>query len=120
MAGISGLSSLTDKGAGVECVVTVNSPDENIIAGFEANVEIKTGTYENIPTIPIESIVLEKEGSYVYKYDEEEGTVTKTKIEVGAHSDYAYEVKSGLKLGDKIVSTPGQDYEDETFKVRVK
>ncbi|MBQ8980099.1 MAG: efflux RND transporter periplasmic adaptor subunit [Eubacterium sp.] len=120
MAGVSGLSSLTEKGAGVECVVSVDDPDENIIAGFEASVEIKTGTYSDIPTVPIESIVLEKDGSYVYLYDEATETVTKTKIEVGAHSDFAYEVKSGLKIGDKIVATPGQDYEEESFKVKVK
>ncbi|MBR0412794.1 MAG: efflux RND transporter periplasmic adaptor subunit [Eubacterium sp.] len=120
MAGVSGLSSLTEKGAGVECVVSVDSPDDNIIVGFEASVDIKTGTYSDIPTVPIESIVLEKDGSYVYLYDEATETVTKTKIEVGAHSDFAYEVKSGLKVGDKIVSTPGQDYEEDTFKVKVK
>ncbi len=120
MAGISGLSSLTDKGAGVACEVSVDSPDENIIVGFEANVQVQTGSYSGIPSVPIESIVLEKEGSYVYKYDETEGTVTKTKIEVGAHSDYAYEIKSGLSVGDKIVSTPGSDYTEDTFKVRVK
>jgi len=119
MAGISGLSSLTSKGAGVECVVKVFEPDDNIIAGFEASVEIKTGSYSGVPVVPIESIILEKEGTYVYKYDEEEGTVTKTKIETGATSDTAYEIVSGLSIGDKIVSTPASDYEEETFKVRV-
>ncbi len=119
MAGISGLSSLTDSGAGVECVVKVFEPDDNIIAGFEASVEIKTGSFSGVPTVPIESIALEKEGTYVYKYDEEEETVTKTKIETGATSDTAYEIKSGLSIGDKIVSTPASDYEEESFKVRV-
>ena len=119
MAGISGLSSLTDSGAGVECSVKVFEPDDNIIAGFEASVEIKTGSFNGVPTVPIESIVLEKEGTYVYKYDEDEKTVTKTKIETGATSDTSYEIKSGLSIGDKIVSTPASDYEEETFKVRV-
>ena len=119
MAGVSGLSSLTDSGAGVECVVNVFEPDDNIIAGFEASVEIKTGTFSGVPTVPIESIVLEKEGTYVYKYDEKEETVTKTKIETGATSDTAYEIKSGLSVGDKIVSTPASDYEEESFKVRL-
>ena len=119
MAGISGLSSLTDKGAGVQCVVKVNEPDDNIIAGFEANVEIKTGSYSDVPVVPIESIILEKEGTYVYVYNEEEGTVTKTKIETGATSDTAYEIVSGISIGDKIVSTPASDYEEETFKVRI-
>ncbi|MFR5875433.1 MAG: biotin/lipoyl-binding protein [Eubacterium sp.] len=120
MAGISGLSSLTDSGAGVQCTVTIDNPDENIIIGFDASVEIQTGNYTDVPTVPIESIILEKEGTYVYLYDEEEGTVTKTAIETGAASDTSYEVTSGLSIGDKIVSTPASDYEEDTFKVKVK
>ena len=120
MAGISGLSSLTNSGAGVECKIVVDHPDENIIVGFDADVEIVTGTYTNIPSVPIESIVLEKEGTYVYLYNPEEETVTKTKIETGATSDTSYEIKSGLSVGDQIVATPQTDYEDDTFKVKVK
>lgn len=120
MAGISGLSSLTSTGAGVECTITINDPDENIIIGFDADIVIHTGTYSGVPTVPIESIILEKDGTYVYLYDEEEGTVTKTPIETGAISDSSYEVTSGLSIGDKIVSTPASDYEEETFKVKVK
>lgn len=119
MAGISGLSSLTNSGAGVECKVVVDHPDENIIVGFDADVEIVTGTYNSVPCVPIESIVLEKEGTYVYLYNEKEETVTKTKIETGATSDTSYEVTSGLSVGDRIVATPQTDYEEDTFKVKV-
>lgn len=120
MAGISGLSSLTSAGAGVKCEIAVDDPDENIIIGFEASVDIQTGKFDAVPCVPIESIILEKEGTYVYLYDEEEGTVTKTKIETGAISDTAYEVKSGVNIGDKIVSIPSADYKEETFEVKVK
>ena len=120
MAGISGLSSLTASGAGVEVQVGVNNPDDNIIVGFDADVEIGVGDYQGIITVPIESIVLEKTGTYVYLYNEEEGTVTKTLIETGAVSDSVYEVRSGLKTGDKIVATPTSDYEEDTFEVKVK
>jgi hypothetical protein len=119
MAGISGLSSLTDTGAGVECVVSIPETDENIIAGFDADVEIETGEYLGIVVVPIESIKLEKTGSYVYLYNEEDKTVTKTLIETGAVSDTAYEVTSGLKVGDKIVAAPAADYEEDTFRVKV-
>lgn len=118
MAGISGLSSLTDQGAGVKCTITVNEPDENIIAGFDASVDILVGDYEGIPVVPIESMVREKEGTFVYLYDEAEGTATKTKIETGAISDTAYEIKSGLAVGDQIIATPGT-YEEDTFKVKI-
>lgn len=119
MAGIGGLSSLTSSGAGVECKVTIDNPDENIIIGFDADVEIQTGVYDNVTVVPIESIVLEKDGTYVYKYNEAESTVTKTEIQTGAISDKAYEVKDGISEGDVIVATPATDYEEDTFKVKL-
>ncbi len=119
VAGVSGLSSLTDSGAGVECTITIKNPDENIIAGFDADVEIQTGSYLGVTVVPIESITLEKTGSYVYLYNEKDKTVTKTEIKTGAISDTAYEVISGLKPGDKIVSSPKTDYKEDTFKVKV-
>ncbi len=118
--GISGLSSLTAQGAGVECKITIFDTDANIIPGFDAEVEIQTGSYKDIPIVPIESIVLEKEGTYVYLYNEEDSTVTKTKIETGAVSDSAYEVTSGLQVGDRIIAIPSADYEEDTFKIKVQ
>lgn len=119
MAGISGLSSLTDSGAGVECIVSIPETDENITAGFDANVEIQTGEYLGVTAVPIGAIKLEKEGAFVYLYNAEEGEVTKTPIEIGASSVTSYQVKSGLNVGDQIVSAPASDYEDDTFKVKV-
>lgn len=119
MAGISGLSSLTQSGAGVACTITINDPDSNIIVGFDADIEIETGVYEDVPVVPIESLILEKTGSYVYKYNEEDKTVTKTPVKTGAISDSAYEVTSGIEVGDKIVATPSATFKDETFEVRV-
>lgn len=119
MAGISGLSSLTASGAGVEVQVRVDNPDEDIIIGFDADVEIQAGSYIGVMVVPIESIVLEKTGTYVYLYNEEENEVSKTQIETGAVSDTYYEVKSGIVSGDQIVSTPSSDFKEDTFKVKV-
>lgn len=119
MAGISGLSSLTDSGAGVECIISIPETDENITAGFDANVEIQTGEYLGVTAVPIGSIKLEKEGAFVYLYNAEEGEVTKTPIDIGASSVTSYQVKSGLNVGDQIVSAPASDYADDTFKVKV-
>ena len=93
--------------------------DENIIAGFDADVEIQTGQYLGVTVVPIESITLEKTGSYVYLYNDKDKTVTKTEIKTGAISDTAYEVTSGLKPGDRIVASPKTDYKEDTFKVKV-
>lgn len=119
MAGISGLSSLTASGAGVDVQVRIDSPDENIIIGFDADVEIEAGSHLGITVVPIESIVLEKTGTFVYLYNEEEKEVTKTRIETGAVSDTYYEVTSGLSTGDRIVSAPSSEFKEDTFKVKI-
>ncbi|MBD5083343.1 MAG: biotin/lipoyl-binding protein, partial [Clostridiales bacterium] len=101
--GISGLSSLTQAGAGVEVQIAVDNPDEYIIIGFDADVEIAVGEHLGITTVPSNAMVLDKTGSYVFVYNEETKTVTKTLIETGAASVSDYEVLSGVKIGDKIV-----------------
>ena len=118
MMGISGLSSLTDTGAGVEVKISVEEPDENIIVGFDAAVEIHIGEFLGVPTVPAESMLHDKTGTYVYLYDEEEGTVTKTYIKTGAMSYTEYEIASGLKEGDRIVYAPQASF-DDTFEVKV-
>ena len=118
MMGMSGLSSLTASGSGVEVKVSVDAPDENIIVGFDAGVEIFTGEHLGVVTVPAESMLHDKNGTYVYLYNEEKGTVTRTKIKTGAMSYTEYEITEGLKLGDRIISTPQSTFE-ETFEVKV-
>lgn len=118
MMGIGGLSSLTASGSGVEVKISVDDPDENIIVGFNAAVEIHIGEFLNVPTVPAESMLHDKTGTYVYLYNEEEGTVTKTKITTGALSYTEYEVTSGIKQGDRIVYAPQASF-SETFEVKV-
>ncbi len=115
---ISGLSSLTQSGAGVEVQVSVDNPDEFIVIGFDADVEISVGDHTGITTVPSQSIILDKTGTYVFLYNEEEKTVTKTPIETGATSVSEYEVVSGIGIGDKIVNAPQSTFED-SFEVRV-
>ncbi len=117
--GISGLSSLTQSGAGVEVQISVEKPDEFIVIGFEADVEIDVGEHVGVTTVPSQAMLLDKTGSYVFIYDEEEETVTKTLIETGASSVSEYEIVNGVKLGDRIVLAPQSTFED-SFKVRIK
>ncbi len=52
--------------------ITVDNPDEYIVIGFDAEVEIAVGEYHGITTVPSQAMVLDKTGSYVFVYDEEE------------------------------------------------
>ncbi len=119
MMGISGISSLTQTGAGVDVKISVDNPDDNIIVGFDAGVEISVGEHIGVPTIPSESMIHDKTGTYVYLYNEDEETVTKTKIETGAMSYTEYEIKSGLKEGDRVIYAPLSTYEEDSFEVKV-
>lgn len=116
--GISGLSSLTQAGAGVEVQITVDNPDEYIIVGFDANVEIAVGEHIGITTVPSNAMLLDKTGFYVFVYDEKEKVINKTLIETGASSISEYEVVSGVKVGDRIVLAPQSTFED-SFDARI-
>lgn len=119
IAGVSGLSSLTSSGAGVDCQITIKNPDSSLIVGFDTDVSISTGEYNDIVVVPIESLVLEKTGSYVYLYNEAESTVKKVQIEIGATSDTIYQVVSGINAGDKIVTAPTSVELEDDQKVKV-
>ena len=119
IAGVSGLSSLTSSGAGVDCQITIKNPDSSLIVGFDTDVSISTGEYNDIVVVPIESLVLEKTGSYVYLYNEAESTVKKVQIETGATSDTIYQVVSGINAGDKIVTAPTSVELEVDQKVKV-
>lgn len=119
IAGVSGLSSLTSSGAGVDCQITIKNPDSSLIVGFDTDVSISTGEYNDIVVVPIESLVLEKTGSYVYLYNDAESTVKKVQIETGATSDTIYQVVSGINAGDKIVTAPTSVELEDDQKVKV-
>ena len=66
--------------------------------------------------------MLEKTGSYVWLYNDEDSTISKVQITTGATSDTLYEVTDGLQAGDKIVTAPSalNVDEDETENIKVK
>lgn len=103
--GISGLSSLSGGKDGLRCEVTIHEPDEKVIIGLDANVEIDLETKKDVVAIPVECLKSDKESKYVFVYDQSGKKVEKRAITVGTNSDLYYEVISGLKKGDKIASS---------------
>ncbi|MCC8022331.1 MAG: hypothetical protein LIO46_00860, partial [Clostridiales bacterium] len=112
MMGMSGISSLTGSSSGLRAEITVRNPDDKMVIGLDANVEIILGTQENVVVIPIESLRLEKDGTFCFVYDEETDTVEKRELTIGSTSDTLYEVEDGLRVGEKIVAAPTSDLED--------
>lgn len=101
--GISGLGSLTGSTDGVRCEITIKEPDEKVIIGLDANVEIIIGEQKDVVAIPVEAIKMSKEGKYCLVYNEETKSAEKRMLTVGSSSDSYYEVIEGLKEGDKVI-----------------
>lgn len=84
---------------GVE--VHITNPDDKIILGLDAKLEIYTGTAENALLIPVEAINADKEGDFLYVV--EDGVVVRRAIVCGISSDTHTEVLEGITEEDQII-----------------
>lgn len=105
-AGLSSLmggSSQQSSGGGVKAEVTIKNPDSNLVLGFDAKLSILTNKVKGAVVIPVEALVIEDGKKFVYIYDGKTGTAELKEIDIGISSDKFYEVKSGLKVGQKVI-----------------
>jgi len=89
-----------------------NDEDIEIFYGFSANVDIVTEKADNVLLVPIQSVYKEKGESYVdllvSVQEPREGTgelIKKVEVTTGINDYYYIEVISGLKEGDKIITS---------------
>ncbi len=83
-------------------IIDIKNPENKIKPGMIANVNIPMGDVDAI-TIPINSIIDNAEGSFVFVYDDKNKMVNRRKIEVGEVFGDLIEVTSGLEEGDTLV-----------------
>lgn len=79
------------------------NPDENIILGLDAKLEIHTGETTNALLIPVEAVNADKNGDFLYVV--ENGVVARRTIVCGISSDSYTEVLEGITESDKIILT---------------
>lgn len=112
----SGLSAITGGASKssntLSAKVAIKNPDENLIVGFDAKLMVKVDESKNTLIVPIESLQGDAKEKYVFVYDKNEKIVNKKIVEIGISSDKYYEIKSGLKKGDKIVKNLSNDMQD--------
>lgn len=94
--------------------VTLDGFDENLKIDFTEDIDILVNEARDTLRVPMESIKYLKDGSTVV-YVIRENTVKEVKVEIGVESDTYVEIKKGLKLGDKVVLTPGDDIKNNTL-----
>ena len=112
----SGLSALTGGASKssntLSAKVAIKNPDENLIVGFDTKLMVKIDESKNALIVPIESLQGDAKEKYVFVYNKKEKIVSKKVVEIGISSDEYYEIKSGLKEGDKIVKNLSNEMQD--------
>lgn len=92
----------------VEVEVELNDPEDirGLLPGYSADIEILLETHKDVIRIPTEAVL---EGNRVLFYDEKTGYLEERKFVPGLSNWNFTEVKSGLKVGDKMVLSVGRE-----------
>lgn len=92
----------------LNAVVSFDENPEDLIAGFDIDVEITTNTSENAMTIPIEALVYD-ENNEPFVYTVENDVIKSKPVEIGIQSATKVEVLSGLSADEMVVLSPSED-----------
>lgn len=99
---ITTTTETTDSGATVVIVkLALGKPAINFVSGLNGQADIITDQVSNVLVIPIDAL-MENDEVYIKKGE----TYEKVKLEIGLRSDTEVEVKSGIAVGDQIVTNP--------------
>lgn len=92
----------TDSGATVVIVkLALGRPAINFVSGINGQADIVTDSVSNALVIPIDAL-MENDEVWIQKGESFE----KVKVETGIQSDIEVQIKSGLSVGDQIVTNP--------------
>ncbi|MEX0966128.1 MAG: efflux RND transporter periplasmic adaptor subunit [Bacteroidia bacterium] len=80
-----------------------DNPDNKLLPGGFANVELVLGKIENAVFIPSHALISEIDGQKVFLY--KNGKVAKVDIQTGIRTAENIQVTSGIKNGDTIITT---------------
>lgn len=93
--------------------ITFDTPPTGLFAGFEIDADITTNTAEKALTMPIETLVYDKENKpyvYIVKNDK----AKKVEIETGIQSDTKVQIIKGLEKGQKVIISPADSLKNGT------
>lgn len=95
----------TNQDTYVQAKVRFTDADSKIRVGYSAKIKILTSPEKSISILPYEAVMQDEEGSeYVYVF--KSGIAVRKDIETGAELGDGVEVKNGIDLNDKIITSP--------------
>jgi len=97
----------------VNATVTFDEQPENIIPGFDIDMDITVNSVEDALTLPIEAMNFDDEGN-PFVYIVENGTANAQDIQTGIQSNTVIEVTEGLSEDDEVILSPSDSIEDGT------
>jgi len=95
----------------------VPSQDPRIRAGMFATVTLVTSAQANVPVIPREAAI-HTQGAWIAYVIDDDNIARRRELELGMESELFLEVRSGLSLGDLVVSA-GQNFLADGDAVRI-
>ncbi len=108
---ISNVATQNSKGTTVVATeITISNPDDNLIIGADADVEIHTADVSGVVIVPIEVVNTDSNGTFVYIV--EDGVVVRRNVTVGVVSDSYEEITEGLSAGDQIITRVDESIEE--------
>lgn len=105
------ISKSSVKSGGYLVKINLLNPDDNIKEGMSADISIPIKN--NLPILPLDSIIQENGESYVFKIENIKnniGIIQKNKIKIGKIIDENIEVIDGIKNGDFIIAKNLSEY----------
>jgi RND family efflux transporter MFP subunit len=94
----------------------IDNRGHSLKPGMFARAEVVLEEFRDIMIVPRNTVLDRSDGNYVFLANS--GLAVLREVELGVEFDGQVEVKSGLNIGDTLV-TVGQDYLDDGFKVKL-
>lgn len=93
--------------------IDINAPQNGLVEGFDADVNILTGQVNDIIKIPAESIKTDKSGKN-YVFIVSNNKAVQKEVQLGLQSDTEAQINSGVNVGDKIILNPSASIQNGT------
>lgn len=104
VSNISKIATKTESGASMVNVrIHFENPDDELIIGLDAKVEISLGSVTDTLMLPISCINSDVDGDFVYVM--EDNMVVRKDVVTGMASKDNMEIKEGLSEGDEVITT---------------
>ncbi|MDR3344922.1 MAG: biotin/lipoyl-binding protein [Oscillospiraceae bacterium] len=101
---ISAIIGTGSSEAGVAAKISIPEPDSSVIIGLDVGISLEVNSTQDAVLIPIEAVMRDENGHYVWKYNADTKTAEQVPVELGLLDKSSHQVLSGLSEGDVILT----------------